>query len=287
MSDLNLEWLEENFGAQEISFFNIGCADITDDTFRFSVALPLAKIYSFDCADFWKDSNIERSLLFNLHYEHIAVSFFDGHGKFGNGKGDNLDKNDRIKVWNYTGKLGDICRESSDGYFVPVISLNTFCDQNCVRPDFLHIDAEGEEYNILKFLRSDLFPTGIWLENWDFYRNGHSDSVSFAALDAMMHSRSYRKIYAGNHDTLYIQSHIVTTPYREYKQPAGIPWDPDIPISSHERMIQQQIWLQRYAVCKDASWPELKSPAEFFLLPDTIKQQCDLDFNLVPSNTIL
>lgn len=287
MSDINLEWLEENFGNEKLTFFNIGCADITDDTLRFQMALRRAQIYSFDCADFWKDNNINRSLLFNLHYLHSAVSFFDGDGRFLNGTCNSSDTKDRIQVWNYTGKLTDACTNSSNECDTPVISINTFCDQNCVKPDFFHIDTEGEEYNILKFLRPDLFPLGIWIENWNFYRDGYCNSVPFATLDAMMHSRSYIKVYAGPGDTLYLLDHVTTTPYREYKHSPKIPWDQSVSLSSHERTIQQRIWLRRYALCKDDNWPELKSPSEFFFLPDTIKQQCNLEFDLVPSQTIL
>lgn len=283
MSDLNLEWMEENFGDRSLVFFNIGCADITDDTLRFQIALPRAEVYSFECADFWKATNTERSLIFNLPYLHSAVSFYDGCGKFRNGRCDKFDSNDPIQVWNYTGSLVEIASSGPDLCETPVISLNTFCDLYFLKPDFLHIDVEGEEYNVLKLLRPDFFPIGVWVENSTIYRDGDNNWVPFSTLDRMMQARAYKKVYSSRQDTLYIADKIKVTPYREYKHRVG----QDVPMTEHERTLQQRIWLLRYAACKDESWPELESPVDFFALPDRIRQECHLQFCLTPNKLIL
>ena len=47
MSDLNVDFLVDNFYDKKINFFNIGCSDL-GDTIDFKNYLPNAKFYAFD-----------------------------------------------------------------------------------------------------------------------------------------------------------------------------------------------------------------------------------------------
>jgi NDP-sugar pyrophosphorylase family protein len=58
MSELNLNWLEENFKNKEIVVFDIGSANL-HDTVRIKQVLPDAKFYSFECNKVWEKGPLE------------------------------------------------------------------------------------------------------------------------------------------------------------------------------------------------------------------------------------
>jgi FkbM family methyltransferase len=281
MSDLNLQWLEENFSHKPVAFFNIGCADITDDTFRFTVALPKATVYSFECSNNWKQSNIDKSKVFGFHYCHKAVSYYDGQGIFYSGA-PSIDF-----FWQYRGRLIDPQVQKDQRPWqqetVDVITLNTFCTDHNIKPDFLHIDTEGEEYNILKNLDEKFYPDAIWLEYWKRYHDDVNKRVDFQTLHQLLIDRNYKKIYQKS-DVLYVKNDCNLSTYTEYQH-----YMPDniVPISDHEKIIQQRIWIKRYNVIKDSSWPNIDNPREFFDLPMHVQDECREIFNLAPQSDIL
>lgn len=274
MSDFNLEWLHENFADQPITLFNIGCADITHDTWRFTLALPAAIVWSFECADHWKLSNIEKAKLFGFNYQHQAVSYYDGQAIFADGLPHRSNDG-----WEYRGHVIAKSTEkniprSNHTYTVAVTSLNTFCRDYKIKPDILHIDTEGEEYNILKNLEKDLFPMVIWLEYSSVYRNGENQIVKFDQLDDFVVSKGYRKKFQ-QADVLYVKQDLVLTEYKPFYQLKDNQ-------SAFEKSIQQRIWLTRYHHIKDESWPCLTHPSQFFDLPYNIQEECSRVFNLTP-----
>ena len=279
MSNLNLQWVNENFPG-ELNFFNIGCADLTDDSLRFSLALPNHKIYSFDAADTWIKSNQEKAKLYDLHFEAKAVSFFDGPAYFYN-------TDPCHDLWQYTGQLiNKTLIKPNEKYIlstVDVISLNSYCQQHQIVPHFLHIDAEHEEYNILKDLKEEFWPWAIWLEHDEFYHDGIGRLVGFDRLDQLLIDRGYKKIHQSL-DVLYVKCPGGVSEYVEYQHYRH--YD-DVPISEHERKIQRAIWLKRYELCKDITWPRVSGPEEFSQLPDEIQGECISLFDLAPPKDIL
>jgi FkbM family methyltransferase len=267
MSELNLQWVAENFNKPQTVLLNIGCADLTDDSLRFSLAVPNSVVYSFDCAEKWRESNLTKSKIFNLHYEHKAVSCYSGTANFYT-QGSEAEKVD--KNWQYTGT----CTKHStwNEETVEMITLNQWCTQHQIIPDFFHIDVEGEEYNVLKDLDSQFWPNGIWLEYANQYRNGNDKFVIFDVLDDLLKSRGYNKLYQGP-DVLYVKNNYTVTPYTQYIQNKLAP-------DEHEQLIQQTIWLTRYNLVKDPAWPNLSSPKEFVTLPIEIQKECIDTFNL-------
>lgn len=279
MSDLNLEWVQENFTDHDMVLLNIGSADISDDSLRFSIALPYAKIYSFECSDHWKKSNFEKAIQYNLNYEHKAVSYFDGITTFFEGLHTANDD------WQYRGRIADPAlhqdtRNWSNGQTVETISLNSWCKQKNIVPTFLHIDAELEEYNILKNLKDEYCPDGIWLEYQDSYRDQDQTFVDFSVLDKLLHDKNYIRIYKGL-DVLYVKGTKTVTNYIKYKH--GTSFNPT---TLHEICIQQKIWLLRYNLVKDPSWPILNHPRDYFNLSIEIQDECSKIFNLEPIKQI-
>ena len=282
MSDINLQWLQENIKQDNPVIFNIGCADITDDSLRFQVAFSNATVYSFECSSIWKESNLVKSKLFDLPYLHQAVSDTDGFEFF-------TECNQPDMFWEYSGTLTsahclDDTQKWGSRYLVPTITLNTFCKEHNLIPDVLHIDAEREEYNILKNLKTLYQPKILWIEyNHEYNDNSSKNLISFAKVNQMIESQGYVQFYHDKFDVLYVKKELEVTAYQSYRHYTVH----DVGITDHEKQIQSAIWLKRYQLCKDSLWPQLKSPKEFFSLPDAIRQECETKFNLLPDQRIL
>lgn len=286
MSDINLEWLQENFKNHPCVVFNVGCADLSDDSLRFKVALPGSDIYSFDCAETWRLSNLEKSKVYDLHYEHVGISYFDGRSTFYNKKQIEHESgtNDPVeRFWQYVGNFSKPSTpelESWTSQVVDVMSLNTICQQKKIKPNFLHMDVEGEEYNVLKNLKEEFWPQVIWLEYWQTYRNEEQHRVPYSVLHMLLQDRNYDLLYK-QHDALYVQKGFQPTEYKAYNH--GESFDPKSP---YEITIQKKIWLYRYSLIRDPSWPELVEPRDYFELPQSIKRECDTMYNLEPIKAI-
>lgn len=307
MSTLNLEWLKQNFSNKNFILFNIGCADIADDTFRFQTAIPNSIIYSFECSPFWRESNIQKSKEFGFNYVHKAVSYFDGVANFYPGKFDKFKSpkhneqeffisptnNDETPgTWAYRGTLTDPLLNNNLSYKawesseqIETISLNTFCKNSKIIPDFLHMDVEREEYNIIFNLDKLYWPKAVWLEKNPEYRFLNNLTVSLSDLKKLFEDRNYKLIYEGE-DLLFVRKDYSVTDYFEIQ---SLFKDGKVirELTDTEKKIQQNMWLYRYNTIKDPSWPILTQPRDFFLLPSHIQIECITQFNLEPSSTIL
>lgn len=282
MSNINLQWLQENCQQDNLVIFNIGCADITDDSFRFQIAFPNATVYSFECSNVWKESNLEKSKWFDLPYIHTAVSNTDGVRLF-------TECHQTETHQEYSGTLAPECcinerKKWGSNYLVPTTTLNSFCDNYDLIPHILHIDAEHEEYNILKNLKILYQPMIIWIEyNHVYNDNFNKNLISFDKVNQMIENQGYVQFYHDKLDVLYVKQGLEFTAYQSYRHHAAN----DVEISSHEKQIQSAIWLKRYQLCKDLAWPHLHCPKDFFSLPEFIRQECKTKFNLLPDQRIL
>lgn len=202
MSDLNLDFLIENFSDKKINFFDIGCADL-EDTINFKNSLPNSNFYAFECNEKFKESNIELSLNFGVNYFHNALSDTEGDIIFYP-----TDTFNGQKDWNTSGSTcKPIPNEYYDvtygePYFVNSVILNKFCDENNISPDFIHIDVEGAEYKILSKL-GKYRPLCIWSEI-DAFDILNERGVKYEDFDNLLYSYGYKKIYSNHIDALYV-----------------------------------------------------------------------------------
>jgi FkbM family methyltransferase len=215
MSDLNLNWVLENFGDKNMNLFDIGAATLGGDAAMFKRSLPKANIYAFECADIWKDINIKEAKLLEINYYHVAMS----------------DKNEKItfypsamykgEQWPYS---GSVCKpkmtETSHEDFVwgepqtvESIRIDTFCDTNNITPDFIHIDVQGAEYKVLSSL-GRYRPWAIWTEVNEF-ENCYETDITHAAFIQLLNNFGYTKLYSNNVDELYVLTDLSITPYYE------------------------------------------------------------------------
>lgn len=209
MSDINLQWLLENFTDPVI--FDIGCADIGGDSAMFRMYFPQGKIYAFECSQYWKEHNEKLASQLGIKYFHLAMADHSNGVTFHPSV-----KNHEDTTWPWSGSIyqpGDyldsIGLKFDEGYTVPSTTLNEFCTKYEVYPDFIHIDAQGAEYSIFK--DTIIRPKAIWAEISEFHL--YDTKVTYDEFNDMMLSHGYIQKYLDNHDSLYVHNDVNFTDY--------------------------------------------------------------------------
>lgn len=214
MSDINLQWLVDNFSNRDIVIFDIGCADVSGDSKLFKTLLPNAEVYAFECSETWREHNILHAEQANIHYFHVAMS-------------DNTEgvtfypsANYQEQTWPWSGSiykpsdyLDSVGLKFGEAYTVPSITLNQFCSEHNVTPNFIHIDAQGAEYNIFKDMQ--IRPEAIWAEISEFHL--YDTGVTYNEFNQMMLNYGYQQKYLDTHDTLYVLDTVNFTEYPQSK----------------------------------------------------------------------
>jgi N-acetyl-anhydromuramyl-L-alanine amidase AmpD len=93
---------------------------------------------------------------------------------------------------------------------VKSITLETFCDEHNISPDFIHIDVEGSEFNVFKKL-GNRRPKGIWIEmnGYENYENGRNIKGNFDyELDELLKSYGYELAAENAADSLYLHKDV-------------------------------------------------------------------------------
>lgn len=208
MSDLNFNWVAENFNKDTFVFFDIGSAGLTDPI-ALRIQIPAAKFYSFECSDQWLKENSTSAVRTGVHYFHCAVSDKDGYETFY--PSNTLDG----RPWPWSGST---CRpvleegfEWGTPYTVDSIRLDTFCDRFGVSPDFIHIDVQGGEYKVFSGI-GKYRPKCVWAEVSEF-EHLYDTGITAAMFDELMYSLGYVKHFQHQCDALYCLADFNPTPY--------------------------------------------------------------------------
>jgi FkbM family methyltransferase len=210
MSDINLNWLTENF-PENCVIFDIGCANL-GDTVTFKTLLPNNTYYAFECSTVWKEQNLLTAERYNINYYHIAIS--------DNNNGVNFypSLKNKDEDWNWSGSMFEPKEyfkstglEWGKPYRVDSITLNEFCKTNNIVPDFIHVDVEGAEYSIFKDMDPSIRPKAIWAEIMCFHL--FDTKTTYTTFNTMMLNQGYKQIYVDNHDALYVREDILLTEY--------------------------------------------------------------------------
>ena len=210
MSNLNLNWIKENFQNTNIVVFDIGCANM-GDTIKMKAAISHGVFYAFECAEVWHESNLKKALVHKINYYHLALSDIDGIEIF---YPSNVFQGNALP-WS-----GSVCKPSEylqsddwkwgDGYTVPSTTLETFCKDHNVVPDFIHIDVQGAEYKVFSKL-GNIRPRCIWAETSEFHN--YETGVDYETFHSLMVNYGYQQIYKDHWDSLYILNNLKFTDY--------------------------------------------------------------------------
>jgi FkbM family methyltransferase len=257
MSTLNLQWLAENFSNQQVVIFDIGCADMCD-TVRIRQILPYAKIHAFECEERWNEMNCSTARQHNIIYHHLAMSSSSGQELF------RPSLTFSGEPWGYSGNLSDVENTTNsdilvwgDPYFVKATTLNDFCIEHNLVPNFIHIDTEGAEYKIFANLNTNIRPNAIWSEITEYRDN---------KFDQLLYSYGYLKVFTNGTDALYTHNDSNLSVY-------------------YSLTLEQETeleWLKQYNVIRGSNWPDLETVNDFYLLPRYIQNECVSVFDLVP-----
>lgn len=213
MSDININWLVENFGDKTMNVFDIGSATVDGDSLMFKTILPKSSVYAFECSEVWKEHNMKNAAMHGINYFHMAMSDTNGELTFYPSATYNGE------IWPYS---GSVCRptttevstgtfEWGEPYTVETIKLETFCDTHNVTPDFIHMDVQGAEYKVLNSM-GKYRPWAIWAEVNEF-ENCYETNITHAAFTQLLTDLGYTKQYSNNIDELYVLNTLSTTPY--------------------------------------------------------------------------
>lgn len=213
MSDINVNWLIENFGGTLMTVFDIGCADITGDSKMFKTCLPKATVYAFDCAETYKEHNLRYAAELGIRYFHCAMSDENGTSTY--------YPSDQFNG-EYHPYSGSVCKPIKteievgvfvwgEPYTVETIRIDTFCDTYNVTPNFIHIDVQGAEFKVLSNLGKHR-PWAIWAEVNEF-EGCYETSVTYLDFRHMLTELGYTRIYSNNVDELFVLTELKVTPY--------------------------------------------------------------------------
>ncbi len=207
MSEVNFKWISKMFGDKPIIIFDIGCANM-EDTVNFKKNSKDSIIYAFDCNDFWIKLNTKLAIENGIHYFHCA--FADKNGE--------IDFTPSLMqgTWlhPFSGSIYSPINLHGKTYGEPIktqcTTIDSFCDNFNVCPDFIHIDTEGAEYIIFQHM-NNYKPKLIWAETCGMYeyntgKTGHD-------LAKLLVSLGYTEIYTGLGDSLYRRNDFETTQY--------------------------------------------------------------------------
>lgn len=204
---MNHAWIIDNLG-DAFSLVSVGCAGLHCELIPIKKLAPKSKLYGFDCNDFWLEQNLSDSYQYGIYYFHLAISSQIRERVF---KHKILPDNDKEDV--YSGTFFDSLKDDRiyrHGKNIKTERLDTICKNFNIDIDFLWIDAEGSEYEIILSM-GDFRPKAIWTEIHGFglYNNG----ISFEEFETLLCSMGYNREYIDNSDALYCRLNLQHKPY--------------------------------------------------------------------------
>lgn len=216
---INADWVVENFKKEDFTFFEIGLAGMQwSISYNLKKLIPNGKFYAFEPAEYWHDSNEKCAIDMGINYYKYAICDTDGE----------------VLLHPSLLQKGEIHKESSslfhlaqqfgfdpnhkiygEPYLVKSIKLETFCKENNVKPDLIHIDVEGAELKVLSNM-GEYKPKCIWTELSGF---AHYDTkTSIEEYNNFLESIGYYLVHVdpefGGADALYCLNGFEITEYK-------------------------------------------------------------------------
>lgn len=295
MSNFNFNWLKNNFLNDNLTIYNIGCADLCDSA-KFNYFLPNATVYAFECAKQFCDQ-VEHNKnynLYNINFFPFAVTYTEKkltlNSQHRNAKhpGYVRDKHKMLEIARQCSTLQQNVDKRDkwdviDRYEVQCISLNKFCETH-PKPDVIHIDVEREEFNVLKDLKSEYWPSIIYASGQDSFYNDekHEDTIPQERLIELCVDKGMRYEFVRFNDNkkgsiFFVDKNLSVTDYIDLNEEQNQILDQEF---------RKDKWIRTYNICKGSSWPDIKQFNDFFQLPDNVMQELT-EFNALPDKDLL
>jgi FkbM family methyltransferase len=206
MNYVSLDFLKENFLGEKIVFFDIGCCNLWD-TKNFVATLPDATFYAFEPLKDYYKINLERSIQYGVNFFNYAISDVDEDILFY--PSEKQGEQEQLQSSSIFKPTSSNIVSYGEPYMVKSVTIESFCKEHNVSPDFIHIDVEGAEYNVFSKL-GEHRPKGIWVEmiGYWYYQNGRSDRDGIDPidyeLDRILKSYGYEVAFQSDNDSLYL-----------------------------------------------------------------------------------
>jgi FkbM family methyltransferase len=209
MSNFNIDWVKDNF-PQDLVIFYIGATDL-NEVINFRNHLPDSNLFAFECSNYWveKFPIKEKAEQFNIGYYHVALS--DKIGKINFYPCLSYKDEDwpvSSSIYEPTTRLNYL--NFSDLIEVESMTIEHFCLQQNISPDFIHIDAQGAEFAVFSKIGKNL-PKAIWTEisEFDNYKTG----TTYLQFRKLMNNLGYVLFFKDDADELFVLKSLSFKPY--------------------------------------------------------------------------
>lgn len=206
MSEIHneIQVLHKAFGDRaNLIIFDVGACNF-HDSLHLKQYLPYSTVYSFEPSDFNLKEYGQTAEARGILVAPVAVSDRDDVTTFynsttHNGSGSTLKP--KVKEGTHEGINHDGLLYNMEGYPVQVVRLDTFCDLNNIdRIDYLHMDVQGGEFNVIKGL-GKYRPYFIFAETCEF--ETYESGTTTEEFNEYMSALGYSAIKQFRDDTLY------------------------------------------------------------------------------------
>jgi FkbM family methyltransferase len=210
MSSFNLNYINQYVEKKEnLIIFDIGAHNF-GDSINMKNNFPNAKVYAFepDSFNILKYSNLAKQsgvLVFDyaMSDEEGEVIFYNSEtmkGKEWSCSGSILKP---VTVNGTNEGLHEGLLYNLTGHPVKAITFKSFCDNNQIIPDVVHMDVQGAETKVIKGI-GEYRPKIIFAETCEF--NVYETNTNLEEFDKLMFSLGYEIVERLPTDTLYIHN---------------------------------------------------------------------------------
>ena len=218
MSSFNLNWINQfNLNKSNLVIFDIGAHNFSD-SINFKRNFPNASVYAFEADTINVEKYGKNAEANGVKVVNLAVSDKNGEATFYNSETMNGVE------WTCSGSLmKPILKEgtneeathggllyNAEGYLVKTIKFETFCDDNKVVPNVLHIDVQGAEKAVMSAI-GKYRPEIVFAETCEF--DTYETNTNLQEFDGLMLSLGYEIKQRLDYDTLYVHTTKTHNPF--------------------------------------------------------------------------
>jgi len=216
MSSFNLSWVNQYVSKKEIVIFDIGAHNFVD-SINFKRSFPNANVYAFEADKVNVEKYGENAEAFGVKVINVAVSDTNGEATFYNSETMNG------KEWTCSGSLMKPVTINGtnegthagllynlEGYQVKTMKFETFCDENKITPNVVHIDVQGAEKIVMSAI-GKYRPEIVFAETCEF--DTYETNTSLKEFDDLMFSLGYEIKQRLQFDTLYLHKEKTYNPF--------------------------------------------------------------------------